>query len=169
MKAFSRSGPVSYHPWLISALALLFLTACATTRLAEEKPSDAEDVDIGYGTVDKDHVVGSVATIDTEDLPVVNSRTLADMLTRLPGVQVHEEPGGGISVRIRGAGSFLGGAEALYVIDGMVVPPGGGGISGLNPNNIESITVLKDAGATAIYGSRGANGVILIKTKGGSK
>jgi TonB-dependent SusC/RagA subfamily outer membrane receptor len=168
MKAFSGSGPVSYHPWLISALALFFLTACATTRLAE-KPSDAEDVDIGYGTVDKDHVVGSVATVDTEDLPVVNSRTLADMLTRLPGVQVHEEPGGGISVRIRGAGSFLGGGEALYVIDGMVVPPGGRGISGLNPNTIESITVLKDAGATAIYGSRGANGVILIKTKGGSK
>ena len=128
MKAFSGSGPVSYHPWLISALALLFLTACATTRLAEgEKPSDTEGVDIGYGTVDKDHITGSVATIDTEDLPVVNSRTLADMLARLPGVQVHEEPGGGISVRVRGAGSFLGGADALFVIDGMAVPPAAGG------------------------------------------
>ena len=169
MRAFSGSGPVPYDPWLFGALALLFLTACATTPLAEEEqPSDAETVDIGYGTVDKDHVVGSVATFDTEDLPVLNSRTLVDMLTRLPGVQVTSQPGGGVSVRIRGAGSFLGGGEALFVLDGMVLQSGSG-LGGINPNNIESITVLKDAGATAIYGTRGANGVILIKTKIGSK
>ena len=163
MKAFSGSGPVPYHPWLIGALALLFLTACATTRLAEEgKPSDAEAVDIGYGTVDKDHVTGSVSTVHTEDLQVVDSRTLADMLSRVPGVEVISLPGGGIGVRIRGAGSFLGGAAPLYVVDGMVYS---WGLGGINPHDIESITVLKDAGATAIYGSRGANGVILIKTK----
>ena len=151
------------------ALALLFLTACATTpRLAkEERPSDAETVDIGYGTVNKDHLVGSVATVQAEELQEVRSRTLADMLVRVPGVQVVGRPGGGISVRIRGgSSSFLGGEEPLYVIDGFVFQ---GGLSGINPTDIESITVLKNAGETAIYGMRGANGVILIKTRTGSK
>lgn len=170
MKSSSGSGPVPYHPWLFGALALLFLTACATTRLAEEEePSDDEAVDIGYGTANKDHIVGSVATVYGEDVQVVNPRTLAQMLARVPGVQATELPGGGIRVRIRGAGSFLGGEAPLWVLDGMVIQAGGRGLSGINPNNIESITVLKDAGATAIYGSRGANGVILIKTKIGSE
>ena len=166
MKAFSRSGPVSYHPSLLGALALLFLTACATTRVTEEEdPSDAETVDIGYGTVNKEHLVGSVTTVQGEDAHVAQPRTLAEMLSRVPGVQVSELSGGSISVRIRGASSFLGGKEPLYVFDGMVIHQ----ILGINPNDIESITVLKDAGATAIYWSRGANGVILIKTKRGSK
>ena len=167
MRAFSGSGPVPYHPWLFGALALFFLTACATARLAEEEqPSDAETVDIGYGTVDKDHVVGSVATVYIEDEQVVNPRTIAQMLARIPGVQVSELSRGRIGVRIRGGGSFLGGTAPLYVLDGMVYS---GGLGSINPSNIESITVLKNAGETAVYGSRGANGVILIKTKGGSK
>ena len=170
MRAFSGSGPVPYHPWLFGALALLFLTACATTRLAEEeKPSDAEAVDIGYGTADKDHITGSVATVYGEDVEVVNPKTLVQMLARLPGVQVTELPGGDIRVVIRGASSFRGSEEPLWVLDGMVIASGGRGVSGLNPNSIESITVLKEAGSTAIYGTRGANGVILIKTKIGSK
>lgn len=167
MKAFSESGPFSYHPWLFGALALLFLTACATTRLAEEeKPSEAETVDIGYGTIDKDHLVGSVATVQGDDVPAGRSRTLAEMLVRIPGVRIIETSPGSISVRIRDTNSFLGGEDPLFVIDGMVF---NGGLSSINPNTIESITVLKNAGETAIYGSRGANGVILIKTKRGSK
>ncbi len=169
MRAFSGSGPVPYHPWLLGALALLFLTACATTRLAEEEePSDREAVDIGYGTVDEDQLVGSVSTVHSEDLPDVRYNTLAEMLIRVPGVQVDELSGGNIRVRIRGAASFLGSEEPLYVLDGMVIRSVMG-ISGIDTNSIESITVLKDAGATAIYGSRGANGVIIIKTRGGSK
>lgn len=166
MKAVCGSGPGPHHPWLFGALAVLFLTACATTRLAEEeRPSDAEAVDIGYGTVDEDHLVGSVATVQREDVQGVRLRTLADMLVGIPGVLVVER-GGDISVRIRGTGSFLGGEDPLYVIDGMVVQ---GGLGGISPHTIESITVLKNAGETAIYGSRGANGVILIRTRGGSK
>ena len=69
-----------------------------------------------------------------------------------------------MSVRIRGSTSFTGGEEPLFVLDGMVLQSADG-LRGLSPANVESITVLKDAGATAIYGSRGANGVILIKTK----
>ena len=166
MKAFSGSGPGPHSPWLFGALALLFLTACATTRSVEEgKTSDAETVDIGYGTVDKDRIVGSVVTVKGEDAQAVRHRTLAEMLARIPGVRVTDY-GGSITVRIRDTNSFLGGEDPLFVIDGMVFQ---GGLDSINPSTIESITVLKNAGETAIYGSRGANGVILIKTKGGSK
>ena len=161
MNTFSRSGPVPDHRCLFGALALLILTACATTQMAEGDPSNVEGVNIGYGTVDKDHLVGSVATVQGEDEQVEQPRTLAEMLSRVPGVLITEPSAGRMSVRIRGTGSFLGGNEPLYVLDGMVIHA----LGGINPNTIESITVLKNADATAIYGSRGANGVILIRTK----
>lgn len=168
MDEMSKAGPLIRPSWLILALALPVLAACATTRSAEgEKPSEDEMVDIGYGSVEKDNVIGSVATVYGRDQPVVHARTLAEMLAKIPGVVVADLAGGGVSVRIRGTNSFLGGQEPLYVIDGMVVGSGGGAF-GINPSTIESVTVLKDAGSTAIYGSRGANGVILIKTKRGS-
>lgn len=86
---------------------------------------------------------------------------------RFPGVEVFRGPNG-LSVRIRGASSVMGSNEPLYVIDGMTIDPGpGGALIGLNPADIEKIEVLKDAGSTAMYGVRGANGVILIKTKRG--
>ena len=168
MKSFSRFGP-GFHPaWLFGAIPLLFLTACVTTGLAEgETSSDAEAVNIGYGTADEEHVLGSVTTVKGGKDQVGRDRTLAEMLQGHAGVVVTELAGGGVSVRIRGSNSILGGEEPLYVIDGMVVHSPGG-LSGINPNTIESITVLKDGGSTAIYGSRGANGVILIKTKKGS-
>ena len=165
MKAFLGSGSKPLSPRSFFALALLLFTGCALTRPPEEEaPSDVETVDIGYGSVEKDNAVGSVATEFTEDQPVVNAQTLANMLAKIPGVRVVDLPGGEFSVRIRGTNSFMGGEEPLYVIDGMVVATGGG-LSGINPSTVESITVLKDAGSTAIYGARGANGVILIKTK----
>ena len=80
MNAFSRFGPAPHHPWLYFSLALFFLTGCATTGPAEEKSSDAETVDIGYGTVDKEHQVGSVSTLDTQKLQADRSRSLAEML-----------------------------------------------------------------------------------------
>jgi TonB-dependent SusC/RagA subfamily outer membrane receptor len=165
MKAFYGSGPVSFFLRLFCLLALFHLTACATTRLAEEEEPPSNDaVDVGYGSTDKDHVVGSVSVVKREDTDVVNARTFADMLAKVPGVHVVQLPGGELRVRIRGTSSLVGGAEPLYVLDGMMLQSGDG-LTGLNPHSIESITVLKDAGATAIYGSRGANGVILIKTK----
>jgi len=88
---------------------------------------------------------------------------------RFPGVQVFQTPGG-ISVRIRGQSSFTSSNEPLYVLDGMTIQPGpGGALEGINPQDIEKIEVLKDIGSTSFYGSRGANGVILIKTKRGGK
>jgi iron complex outermembrane receptor protein len=86
---------------------------------------------------------------------------------RFPGVEVYRAPGG-IAVRIRGSSSVYGSNEPLYVVDGMPIDPGpGGALVGINPSDIEKIEVLKDAGSTAQWGVRGANGVIVIKTKRG--
>ncbi len=152
----------------LGALAPLLLAGCATTRVADRsQPSSVDSVDVGYGRVGEDQVVGSVSTIDADEVRVEHPKTLAHMLSEIPGVQVTELPGGEMRVRVRGANSFLAGEDPLWVVDGMVVQSAGG-LFGIDPNTIESISVLKDAGSTAIYGSRGANGVILIKTKRGS-
>jgi TonB-dependent SusC/RagA subfamily outer membrane receptor len=85
---------------------------------------------------------------------------------RVAGVTVSRAADGGIAVRIRGGSSIYGNNEPLYILDGIPIQPGpGGSLTGINPYDIESIRVLKDAADTAMYGSRGANGVILIKTK----
>jgi iron complex outermembrane receptor protein len=97
--------------------------------------------------------------------PVVSLEQL--LAGRIAGVTVAHAPGGGISVLIRGPGSFYLSNEPLYVVNGVPVEPGpGGALNWLNPQDIASITVLKDASTTAIYGTRGANGVIVIRTKG---
>jgi TonB-dependent SusC/RagA subfamily outer membrane receptor len=86
---------------------------------------------------------------------------------RFAGVQVFRQPGGGIAVRIRGATSIYGSNEPLYVIDDMIVESGpGGALLGINPADIRRIEVLKDIGSTAFYGVRGANGVVVITTRG---
>lgn len=86
---------------------------------------------------------------------------------RFAGVRVFHHPGGGIAIRIRGESSIYGGNEPLYVIDGMPMESGSGGtLAGLNPADIRRIEVLKDIGSTAFYGVRGANGVVLITTRG---
>jgi TonB-linked SusC/RagA family outer membrane protein len=123
---------------------------------------------VGYGTQRKRDVTGSVARVKAEELnayPVNNP--VQGLQGRVSGVQVTQnsgEPGGYVSVRIRGGNSLQGSNEPLYVVDGFALsgPP-----SAINPNDIESMDILKDASATAIYGSRGANGVVLITTKAG--
>lgn len=163
MNAFSGFGSVPRYFWLLCLVPLVSLTSCATPRSARPESSGPETVDVGYGSVDKDRVSGSVGTVQGEDVQAERSRTLGEMLARIPGVQVTESTGT-LRVRIRGENNtFLGGQDPLFLVDGQVVP--GGGLNSMNPANIDSITVLKNAGETAIYGSRGANGVILIKTK----
>ncbi len=140
-----------------------------------------EIVVVGYGTVEKGDVTGVVATVD-EALFNKGMLTSPDQLLsgKVAGVSIISnsgEPGGQVSVRIRGGTSITASNEPLYVIDGVPIDntphnPGGyiGGrnpLNFLNPNEIENITVLKDASAAAIYGSRGANGVIIITTKTG--
>ena len=88
------------------------------------------------------------------------------LMAKVPGVWITRTPDGGIAVRIRGASSISGDNAPLYVVDGIAIQAGAnGGLAGVNPYDIESITVLKDAASTAMYGARGANGVIVIKTK----
>lgn len=150
----------------IGALVLI-LAGCGSSRNTAE--SDAGDrIAVGYGDQDRDAVTGSVSTLDVETaMRERPAKSLAELLRgRVSGVYVTAAPGGGLRIRIRGAMSFRGNASPLYILDGMPVQATSNGtVPMLNPYNIESITVLKDASSTAIYGSRGANGVIIITTK----
>lgn len=123
---------------------------------------------IGYGTQRKVDLTGSVAIVNTEELRKVSHSNISTMLEgKVPGVQITTDgqPGANPTVRIRGFGSF-GSTAPLYVIDGV---PMGTTIRDFSPNDIETIQVLKDASAAAIYGSRAANGVVIITTKQGAK
>ncbi|RZK50649.1 MAG: TonB-dependent receptor [Pedobacter sp.] len=151
-------------------------------------PTTLSDVVIvGYGTMRKSDLTGSVARIGREEFLRDNPTNVIQALQgKIAGVNITQNdgaPGAGLSMRIRGSNSFLGGTEPLYVIDGVPFNNNSSGatpaaigedekqtinaMSFLNPNDIETIDVLKDASATAIYGSRGANGVVLITTRKG--
>uniref|UniRef100_UPI004047CEB8 SusC/RagA family TonB-linked outer membrane protein n=1 Tax=Mariniflexile sp. TaxID=1979402 RepID=UPI004047CEB8 len=136
--------------------------------LKEDLEALDEVVIIGYGTVKKKDLTGSVSVIKAEEAFMAPVATVQDALQgRASGVQVTSnsgEPGTAPDIIIRGGNSITGGNGPLYVIDGFV---GAGNLSSLNPNDIESMQVLKDASSTAIYGARGTNGVILITTKKG--
>jgi TonB-dependent starch-binding outer membrane protein SusC len=123
---------------------------------------------IGYGTQRKRDLTGSVASISAKDVDETPITRPDQMIQgRASGVQVtqtNSAPGGNISIRIRGTNSINSSNEPLFVVDGF---PGAGDLNTINPSDIESIEILKDASATAIYGSRGANGVVLITTRKG--
>lgn len=125
-------------------------------------------VNIGYGTAKREALTGSVSSIDEKQLRDVPVSTAAEALAgRLAGVQVtttEGKPGAEIQVRVRGGGSLTQDNTPLYIVDGIQVE---NALSLLSPQEIQSIDVLKDAASTAIYGARGANGVVLITTKGG--
>lgn len=125
---------------------------------------------VGYGTTKKKDLTGSVAQIDNKNLQTVPVYNIGEALEgRASGVNVINnsgQPGSRIQIRIRGGNSMIGSNDPLYVVDGF---PLTGGINFLNPADIESIDILKDASATAIYGARGANGVVIITTKRGRK
>ena len=138
--------------------------------LQEQVIAGEELVVVGYGTVQKSDLTGSVSSLPAEQLNTGPQASVDQAIQgRLPGVQVTQtsaEPGGGYSIRIRGTNSITAGNEPLYVVDGL---PGINPLNSLNPSDIESIEVLKDASSTAIYGARGSNGVILITTKQGRR
>jgi TonB-dependent starch-binding outer membrane protein SusC len=124
---------------------------------------------VGYGTVKRKDITGAISSITADQIAKVPVTTIDQALQgRSPGVQVTNNdgaPGGGVQVQIRGVGSF-GTNDPLYVVDGY---PVSGGINTLNPSDIASIDVLKDASATAIYGNRASNGVVIISTKRGRR
>ena len=140
-----------------------------------------EVVAIGYGTIKKSDLTGSVGSVKVEEIqktPVTSlDQSLQGRVAGVQVVQVSAQPGGNTLFRVRGNSSIYAGNEPLYVVDGMIInssenmtwlsAPSINALSSLNPNDIESIEILKDASATAIYGARGANGVVLITTKRG--
>ena len=156
-------------------------------RLKESATTLSNIVVVGYGTVKKSDLTGSVARLEREEfIRDAPTNILQAMQGKIAGVNVTQNdgaPGAGLSIRIRGSNSFLGGTEPLYVIDGVPFNNSSSGstpmsigddekqtlnaMSFINPDDIESIDILKDASATAIYGSRGANGVVLITTRKG--
>ena len=164
------------------------ITVGSQTNISVTLSEDAKAIDevivIGYGSVKKSDLTGAVASVKTTEIqqtPIVSIDQ--GLVGRASGVQVVQTsgmPGAVASIRVRGSSSLQGGNEPLYVIDGFPVYSGSGfgntggktslsGLSTVNPADIESIEILKDAAATAIYGARAANGVVLITTKSGKK
>ena len=127
-----------------------------------------ETVVIGYGTVKKADLAGSVAVLDSKSFKDQPVARVEDALNgRMSGVQVMSSgvPGGAMKIRVRGTSSVNKSNDPLYVVDGIVRETG---LEGISPEDIQSIQVLKDASSTAIYGARGANGVVMVQTKSGS-
>ncbi|MCB2409726.1 SusC/RagA family TonB-linked outer membrane protein [Hymenobacter lucidus] len=138
--------------------------------LAADVKALSEVVVVGYGTQRAEAVTGSVASITGETLREVPAANISQALQgRLPGVefaQSSSQPGAATQIRIRGTRSLGASNDPLVVLDNIPFP---GSIGDINPNDIESVVILKDASATAIYGSRGANGVVLVTTRSGKK
>lgn len=137
-----------------------------TIRLAKSSKSLNEIVVVSYGTQKQRNITGSISTLNAkemEDMPV--GQFAQKLQGKVPGVQINQStgrPGQGMSFRIRGAASLNAGNGPLFVVDGQPIV---GGINNINPDEIESFSVLKDASATSLYGSRAANGVVLITTR----
>ncbi len=154
-------------------------------QLAPDSKALEEIVVVGYGSVKKSDLTGSVSSVKGSVIKEFPVTSLDQALQgRVAGVQISQAsaaPGGGLSVRVRGPNSILSGSEPLYVIDGLPIYPDNNAVGTganrqstnalamLNPNDIESIEVLKDASGTSIYGSRGANGVVMITTRRGKE
>ena len=140
--------PCSVRALFTGVLAVTLLAACASAPPPRTEPDPK-------------------ATLTAQDIQQSPGDPIEKLLmSRSPGVYVGRGIDGGIVVRIRGGTSFNGNNEPLYILDGVQFQPGpGGSLSGINPYDIESIKVLKDAADITMYGSRGGNGVIVIKTK----
>ena len=178
---------ISYIGYLTQEIPVKDKTIINVT-MKEDTKSLEEVVVIGYGSVKKSNLTGAITQVKAEDLPQAGNMSLGQMLTgKAAGMQVSlqsAQPGGGVWMQIRGnASGGAGNSGPLYVIDGFPIStesmePGSGNryssgnkspLNNLNPADIASIEILKDASATAIYGARAANGVVLITTKRGKE
>ncbi len=146
---------------LISALAALSLAACGTHT--NEPVQDTPRLYRGDAT-------GAVESVDVTRMADTGAGRIEQVLQgRVAGLQVTRLPGGGYSLRIRGTTSLIGDNEPLLVLDDQIIPPSAisSMLASINPRDVQRVEVLKDAASTAFYGSRGANGVIIITTKRG--
>jgi TonB-dependent starch-binding outer membrane protein SusC len=142
-------------PLIAFAAATAVTTSCAHPSGTSAEPQQPAPASSSRGTV------------TASDISQEPGKSIEEVLAgRIAGVQVGRDANGALTVRVRGGSSINGSNEPLYVIDGVSIQPGpGGSLAGINPSDIESIQVLRDAMATAAYGVRGANGVIVIKMK----
>ncbi len=156
-----REGPISSFAACAARAVLPFVLLVGLTSSCAQRSGTRRDEPT---RADRPSPAGSVSANTIEKEP---GKPIEEIIAaRVAGVVVTRTSDGGIAVHIRGAASFYGNNQPLYILDGMPFVPGqNGGLTGINPNDIESIRVLKDAAETSMYGSRGANGVILIKTK----
>ena len=168
----AKAGDVlvfSYLGYKTQEVKITNTSAPVKVTLASDNVMLDEVVAIGYGAMKKSDLTGAVTSVKAEELTKAPVSRLDQALQgRAAGVTVTTnsgQPGEAATIRIRGIGSAIGGNDPLYVVDGVITSD----ISFLAPNDIQSMEILKDASATAIYGSRGANGVILVTTKSGSQ
>ncbi len=185
---FPVSITINYLGYLPKDIEATTAGDLGTIQLEPKSEKLSQVVVIGYGSVQKGELTGAVGTIDPDEDAIDNNNNLEQLIQgRVAGVQVTQtgrDPSAPASIRIRGINSLTGNTQPLYVVDGIIInsatedtldPLSGGssylapqgGIAGINPRDIETIQILKDASATAIYGSRGSNGVVLITTKKG--
>jgi TonB-dependent SusC/RagA subfamily outer membrane receptor len=155
-----------------AALAGLAGAGCMSapsSRVATGPTPGSDSVTVAYGRMARARLTDAVASLGPDDIGRDHALRMEDLIQgRVSGVQVSRSASGRLMIRIRGAASFQsGGSEPLIVIDGMPMPPFGGSsaLDSLSPSDVERIDVLKDAGAAAIYGAQGANGVIIVTTK----
>ncbi|OAV68402.1 Outer membrane cobalamin receptor protein, SusC/RagA family [Bacteroidales bacterium Barb6XT] len=179
---------VSYIGYKTLDVAVYEYTEPITIELSENLRLLDEVVVIGYGTQKRKELTGAITTVQKEQLQQVSTsfdNLLGGAVSGLNVTQSSGQPGAAFNIRIRGGNSVTGGNEPLYVVDGVIIYEDGGSsstsagvsriadrlnpLAAINPGDIESIEVLKDVSATAIYGSRGSNGVIIITTKSGKK
>jgi TonB-linked SusC/RagA family outer membrane protein len=177
-----RVRRIGYGPDSQSVTVALGQSATADFSLTPQAVLLEQVVSIGYGSTTRRDLTGSVAVVSAEEFQTKAAPTVtlsAGLQGKAPGVQVVSNsglPGGGLRVRVRGTGSITANSEPLYVIDGLPAEQGSGSsnpqanpLISIDPNDVESIEILKDASATAIYGARGANGVVLITTRRGAR
>ncbi len=182
---FSITIPSANATLVISYVGMKTVEVAATNNLIVRLESDTEALDevlvVAYGTTRREAKTGSITSVSSDQITNIPVSSVDKMLSgKLAGVTVTSisgQPGSASSVRIRGTSSINAGNEPLYVVDGIAVMTGdqstftntNNALAMINPSDIESVTVLKDAAAASVYGSRAANGVILITTKSGSE
>ena len=180
---FTVTLPADNRTLVVSYVGMKTVEVQATPNLVIRLESDSEVLEellvVGYGTQRREAKTGSITTVDAAQIAEIPASSIDKMLSgKLAGVSISSQsgqPGSASTIRIRGTSSINAGNEPLYVVDGIAVMTGdqstftntNNAIAMINPSDIESITVLKDAAAASVYGSRAANGVILITTKSG--
>ena len=163
MSALSRSLRLSGGAALALAASLL-LAGCHARSGPAPAAAPEDEVNVGYGTQPAGNVTTSVTSITEQEMARAHGKRMEDVLQGVPGLTVLRS-GGSYTLRIRGAQSLSGSDEPLVVVNG--VPTTVEALFELSPQEVKRIDILKDAGAAAVYGSRGGNGVILVTTRGG--